>query len=202
MKTLKSFLLIGVMLSSLISFVPAGYASEASAPELHGSEESHGTSWLTTVAQWVNFAVLMGLLYFFLTRKMRVGDTFRAEAEEIQRAIESARKAKEEAEQRLKELDQKMATLAQEVSKIKDQAAKDAEMERLRILEAAQAEAKRIVEMANREVESEVRLAKKQLLKIVGDVSVEKGKKIVESEITEQDQNRLIDEYIGNLGKK
>lgn len=190
------------MLSCLISLVPTALASEANAAESHSSEESHGTSWFSTIAQWVNFAVLMGLLYFFLTRKMRVGDTFRAEAEEIQRAIESARKAKEEAEQRLKELDQKMATLAQEVTKIKDQAAKDAEMERLRILEAAQAEAKRIVELANREVESEVRLAKKQLLKIVGDISVEKGKKIVESEITEQDQKRLIDEYIGNLGKK
>jgi F-type H+-transporting ATPase subunit b len=203
MKKWKAVLAIIAILASLISFVPVVQASESHASEAsHESGESHESSWFTTIAQWFNFIILLGLLYFFLTRKMRVGDTFKAEADEIQRAIESARKAKEEAELRLKELDEKMATLTQEVAKIKDQAAKDAEMERLRILEMAQAEAKRIVDLANREVDSEVRQAKKQLLQMIGDLSVEKGKKIVETEITDEDQKRLIDEYIGSFSKK
>jgi F-type H+-transporting ATPase subunit b len=192
-----------IAILACLSFMGPVLASESGSSEAsHESGESHGSSWYTTIAQWFNFAVLIGLIYFFLTKKMKVGDTFQAEADEIQRAIESARKAKEEAELRLKELDEKMSTLSQEIAKIKDQAAKDAEMERMRILEAAQAEAKRIVDLANREVDAEVRLAKKQLLKIMGDISVEKGKKIVQSEITEEDQKRLIDDYIGSFGKK
>ncbi len=202
MKTFGNFLLIAVFLAFLVPGVSPLFASEPVAAAEGQAQEEHGESWVDTVAKWFNFAVLVGLLYFFLVKKMKVTDTFRSEAEEIQRSIESARQAKEEAEKKLKELDEKMMTLTHEIEKIKDQAVKDAEAERLRILEAAQAEAKRIVDLANREVESEVRLAKKQILKIVGNIAVQKGKKIVQDEITEVDQNRLIDDYIGSFGKK
>ena len=191
-------------------FIPVSHSSFAIAAEsqsTHAGESGHATaehesSWKDTIAQWFNFAVLAWLLWYFLTKKMKVTDNFRGEAAEIQKSIESARQAKEEAELKLKELDEKMAGLSQEIARIKDQAARDAETERLRILEAAQAEAKRIVDVANREIEAEVRLAKKQLLKVVGDIAVQKGKKIVESEMTEDDQKRLIEDYIGSFTKK
>lgn len=203
MKILGIVLAISVVLTFFVPINTPAFASETvAANSAHATEEEHGETWVNTAAKWFNFAVLVGLLYFFLVKKMKITDTFRSEAEEIQHAIESARQAKEEAERRLKELDEKMATLSQEIAKIKDQAAKDAEAERLRILEAAQIEAKRIVDLANREVESEVRLAKKHLLKIVGDLAVQKGKKIVQDEITDDDQKRLIDDYIGSFGKK
>jgi F-type H+-transporting ATPase subunit b len=203
MKILRVFLIMALF--SLVSFGPELIALENqnhAAAENADAAEQHGESTLATIAKWVNFLVLAWLIYYFLTKKMKIPDTFRSEAEEIRRAIESARQAKEEAEKRLKELDEKMAGLTQEVANIKEKAAKDAETERLSILEAAHAEAKRVVELANREVEAEVRLAKKQLLKIVGDIAVQKGKKIVEAEITEDDQNRLIDDYIGSFEKK
>lgn len=202
MKIVANFLLIAAFLTFLVPGFTQAFASEpAAAAEGHAQEE-HGDSWVDTVAKWFNFAVLVGLLYFFLVKKMKVPDAFRSEAQEIQRSIESARQAKEEAEKRLKELDEKMMTLTHEIEKIKNQAVKDAEEERLHILEAAQIEAKRIVDLANREVEAEVRLAKKQILTIVGNIAVQKGKKIVQDEITEDDQKRLLDDYIGSFGKK
>lgn len=192
---------------SCINVIHPSFLSAAESQTAHTGEAAHAAaeheySWMETAAQWFNFAVLAWLLYYFLTKKMKVTDNLRAEAAEIQSAIESARQAKEEAERKLKELDERMAGLSQEIAKIKDQAARDAETERLRILEAAQAEAKRIVDLANREIEAEVRLAKKQLLKVVGDVAVQKSKKIVEDEITEDDQKRLIEDYIGSFTKK
>jgi F-type H+-transporting ATPase subunit b len=205
-KILRSFLVVFAFLLCMIVFPPS-FLSAAESQSTQSGESGHAAaehefSWKETAAQWFNFAVLAWLLYYFLTKKMKLTDNLRGEAAEIQSAIESARQAKEEAERKLKELDERMAGMSQEIAKIKDQAARDAETERLRILEAAQAEAKRIVDLANREIEAEVRLAKKQLLKVVGDVAVQKSKKIVEDEITEDDQKRLIEDYIGSFTKK
>jgi F-type H+-transporting ATPase subunit b len=205
-RILKSLLVTLVFLSCITvspaSFVFGEESQHAQTGEGGHATAEHESSWKEIVAMWLNFAVLAWLLYYFLAKKMKLPDNLRGEAVEIQKSIESARQAKEQAELKLKELDEKMAGLSQEIARIKDQAANDAETERLRILEAAQAEAKRIVDIANREIEAEVRLAKKQLLKVVGDIAVQKGKKIVQDEITEDDQKRMIEDYIGSFTKK
>ena len=148
------------------------------------------------VGRWFNFFALVAILYLFLARSLRVQDKFKSEAEEIQRSIESARQAKEEAEKRLVEMDQRMARMNEEISRIKANAAREAEEERKRILESAQKEAERIVDMAHRDMENEVRLARKELRKHVAALAVEQGRAIIQEEINDEDQKRLIDNYI------
>ena len=57
------------------------------------------------------------------------------------------------------------------------------------------------VEMAHREIDNEVRFAQKELRKQVGDLAVQQGKQIIEQEINEEDQRRLIRTYIDEFGK-
>lgn len=167
----------------------------------HGAEgEHHETIW-QTIGKWVNFAALVFIVVLFLRKSIRVQDTFKAEADEIRRSIESAREAKEEAERQMQAMDQRMQQMNEEVTRIKTQALQDAEEEKKRILDSAQKEAQRIVEMAHREVDNEVRLARKQLRKHVADLSVQQGKKIIEQEINDEDQRRLITTYIEEFGK-
>ncbi|MCI0412854.1 ATP synthase F0 subunit B [bacterium] len=167
----------------------------------HGAEgEHHETIW-QTIGKWVNFAALVSILYLFLNKSIRVQDKFKAEADEIRRSIESAREAKEEAERQLQAMDQRMQLMSQEVTRIKTQALQDAEEEKKRILDSAQKEAQRIVEMAHREVDNEVRLARKVLRRHAADLSVQQGQKIIEQEINDEDQRRLVKTYIEEFGK-
>ncbi len=98
-------------------------------------------------------------------------------------------------------MDQRMQQMNEEVVRIRERALQDAEDEKARILDSAQKEAHRIVEMAQREIENEVRSAKKQLRKHVADLAVQQGQRIIEKEINDEDQHRLIKTYIEEFGK-
>jgi F-type H+-transporting ATPase subunit b len=184
--------LIGMVLSGAL------WAAEEAA---HGEGGEHKETIWQFIGKWVNFAALVGILYFFLAKSIHVQDKFKAEADEIRSSIESARQAKEEAERQLQAMDQRMQQMSEEVTRIKTQALQDAEEEKKRILDSAQKEAQRIVEMAHREVDNEIRLARKVLRKHVADLSVQQGQKIIEQEINDDDHRRLVKTYIEEFGK-
>jgi F-type H+-transporting ATPase subunit b len=206
-RTVPLLLLLAVGL--LVFAVPSlpQSAHSAAAPEVrqegagHEAEAGHGSSWVEVIGKWANFIVLAAILYLFLTKTINVPDRFRKDYQEIQMSIEKARSAREEAEVRLKELDARMENMAGEISEIKEQAAREAEEEKKRILEAARKEAERIVQMAHRDIETEVEQAKKSLRRQVADLAVEKGRNILQKEINEEDQKRLIENYIQEFGK-
>jgi F-type H+-transporting ATPase subunit b len=184
------------------TFVGVVYSAETSAAEgEHGSAEHHEQSWFATISQWVNFLVLVGLLYLFFTKSLKIQDRFKGDYQKIQNSIESARMAKEEAEQKLKELDQKMSQLSEEVARIKTEATKEAEDTKKKILESAQKEAERIVEQAHRDIDSEVEFARKELRKQLADDAVNESRQIIEREMTEQDSKRLMNDYIEGFRK-
>jgi F-type H+-transporting ATPase subunit b len=195
-RTALVFLML-IFATGTFSFYPL-HAQEPETAHAEGATE-HEESWVRVVGRWFNFFALIAILYFFLARSLRVQDKFKSEAEEIQRSIESARQAKEEAEKRMAEMDQRMSQLNEDISRIRTQATLEAEEERKRILESAQKEAERIVDLAHRDMENEVRLARKELRKQVANLAVEQGRKIIEEQINEDDQKRLIDSYIGEF---
>jgi F-type H+-transporting ATPase subunit b len=186
--------------SSIFVMAPS-YAVETHSAEAKHEESAHEETWVQIAGKWVNFASLVAILYYFLTRSLRVQDKFKAEADEIRQSIESARQAKEEAERQMQIMDERMQQMTQEVGKIKEKALRDAEDEKQRILESAQKEAQRIVDMAHREIDSEVRNARKSLRKHVADLAIQQGKQILEEEMDETDQRRLISTYIDQFGK-
>ena len=195
MKKLASLLFL-IAVALLVFNGPVWAAEEAG----HGAGEHEQTIW-QTVGQWTNFLVLVSLVVLFLRKVIRVQDKFKAQSDDIRRSIESAREAKEEAERQMAAMDARMQQMNDEVVRIKERALHDAEEEKKRILDSAQKEAQRIVEMAHREIDNEVRFAQKELRKQVGDLAVQQGKQIIEQEINEEDQRRLIRTYIDEFGK-
>lgn len=196
----KALILLSILacLSTLnVSFA----AEEHAATNEHSAGEEHHQTLPQILGPWVNFLVLIGLLYYFFKNKMRVQDRFKADYEKIQGSIESARIAKEQAELRLKELDQKMGQLNDEIVRLKTAAAKEADEEKKKILEGAQKEAERIVEQAHRDIDSEVENARKELRKQLADSAVNRSREIIERELNDQDQKRLIADYIERFGK-
>lgn len=198
---MKKSILFVIVVSLLALCCQVWAAEEVGSAAGEHAEGAHEQTIWQTIGQWTNFAVLVGIVYLFLSRTIRVQDKFKAESEEIRHSIESARLAKEEAERQLASMDVRMQQMNDEVSRIKERALQDAEDEKKRILDSAQKEAKRIVDMAHREIDNEVRAARKNLRKQVADLAVQQGKSIIEQEINEEDQHRLIKTYIQELGK-
>jgi F-type H+-transporting ATPase subunit b len=198
---MKKALVIISILMCIITLNVAFAAEEHGATNEHAQgEEHHQTIWQIAGA-WLNFLVLIGLLYYFFKNKVRVQDRFKADYEKIQSSIESARIAKDEAELKLKELDEKLGQLNDEIVRLKTSAAKEADEEKKKILEAAQKEAERIVEQAHRDIDSEVEVARKELRKQLADQAISRSREIIERELNDQDQKRLIADYIERLGK-
>jgi F-type H+-transporting ATPase subunit b len=196
---MKKFLFALLLMGSVFVFSPVysevtNETAEAAAPE-------HHETWLQFAGKWVNFAALVGILYVFLSKSIRVQEIFKKESDEIRESIESARKAKEEAERQMELMDQRLHQMNEEVAKIKTAAMQEAEEEKRRILESAEREAQRIVEMAHREIDSEVREARKSLRKHVADLAVQRGQAIIKEEIEDSDQRKLIRGYIDEFGK-
>lgn len=200
MKMARKYAYVLVILACLLSAASCVSAAENAETGAAHQEGPHEDTIVQAIMRWLNFAALAAILYMFF-KKQKVKEQFKEEADEIQRSIESARKAKEEAEMRLQELDTKMLQANDDIAKMKQDAAKEAEDEKGRILESAQKEAERIIELANREIDSEIEIAKRELKRHVTDLSVQRGKEIIEKEIGEQDQKRLIKDYIEGFGK-
>ena len=195
------FLFLFTLLLFRVCDHPVMAAEAATAQAQHSGEGEHEEGIGQTVGRWINFAALAAILYLFLKKGLKVQDKFKADAEQIKHAVESARLAKEEAERRLGEMDQQMAELSAEIAKIRTDAVRDAEEEKKRILESASKEAERLVELAHREIDSEVRNAKKELRKQVAESAVVKSRTIIEREIKDADHERLIADYIEGFGK-
>jgi F-type H+-transporting ATPase subunit b len=198
---MKKALIILSILVCAITLNVVFAAEEHAATNEHSAAEEHHQTIPQMLGPWVNFLVLVGLLYYFFKNKVRVQDQFKADYEKIQGSIESARIAKEEAELKLKELDQKLEQLNDEIVRLKAAAAKEADEEKKKILEAAQKEAERIVEQAHRDIDSEVEIARKDLRKQLADQAVTRSREIIERELNDQDQKRLIADYIERFGK-
>ena len=198
---IRKLLIILSLLVCVFTLNVAFAAEEHAAKNGHAVPEEHHQTIPQMLGPWVNFLVLVGLLYYFLKNKMRVQDGFKEDYQKIQGSIESARIAKEEAELKLKELDQKLGQLNDEIVRLKTIAAKEADEEKKKILEAAQREAERIVEQAHRDIDYEVENARKELRKQLADQAVVKSREIIERELNDQDQKRLIADYIERFGK-
>lgn len=194
-------LFFALLICSSLFAMPSLYAAETHSAEAAHEEGGHEETWVQIAGKWVNFATLVAILYFFLTRSIRVQDKFKQEADAIRESIESSRQAKEEAERQMQIMDQRMQQMTEEVSKIKSLALHEAEEEKNRILESAKKEAQRIIDIAHREIDNEVRLARQNLRKHVADLAVEQGKQIIEEEMNDGDQRSLINAYIEEFGK-
>ncbi len=200
MRMKKALIVLSIFVCA-ITLNTAFAAEEHVATNEHAAGEEHHESLASIIGKWVNFLVLVGLLYYFLAKKMQGPDRFKEDYEKIQSSIESARIAKEEAERKLQELDQKLGQLSDEIVRLKTAAAKEADEEKRKILEAAQKEAERIVEQAHRDIDSEVENARKELRKQLADQAVNRSREIIERELNDQDQKRLISDYIERFGK-
>ena len=122
-------------------------------------------------------------------------DHIRNEIEEAERNRASAEKASQEAAAQLKQT-------RQEAQKIIDDAKNAGQKQEQDIIEAARQEAERIKQAAQEEIRNEKEKALQAIQDQVASLSVLIAGKLLEKEISAQDQDKLIAEYIKEVGEE
>nr|WP_255437445.1 F0F1 ATP synthase subunit B [Thalassobacillus sp. CUG 92003] len=146
------------------------------------------------------FLVLLALL-----RKFAWGPLMKMmqEREEyISNEIDTAEKSREEAQQLQHEAAEELKKTRQEAQSLIEDAKKSATQQERDILETARTEAERIKESAREEIEQEKEKAVQALQDQVASLSVMIASKVIEKELSEEDQEALINEYIKEAGEE
>ncbi|MGH0029172.1 MAG: F0F1 ATP synthase subunit B [Myxococcota bacterium] len=157
-----------------------------------GGEEGGGLLWPT-----LNFVLLLAVL-FVLVRKPAQA-FFAQRRDGIQSDLEAAAELKKEAEERYAQWQRRLVDLERELEGIRQTARERAETEREHILADARASAERIKRDASTAIDQEVRRAKERLRREASDLAVELAADLLRSEVTPQDRERLLDEFIARV---
>ena len=169
----------------------------AGTADLFASGGEKGEFSSAVIWQIIAFVLLIVILSRF-AKKPLASFLSRRQAE-VQSAIEQSARKKEEAEVLLSEWQRKVDSLNQEVRELHQRIRDDGEAEQKKIVSRAREEGERIRQQAGVIAEQELAKAKAGLKREMVDLSVELAEKLLKEAIKPQDQERLIQEYIGKV---
>jgi F-type H+-transporting ATPase subunit b len=150
------------------------------------------------------FQLLMMIILLALLKKFAWGplmDVMRQREEHIANEIDSAEKSRAEANQLLEEQKALLKEARQEAQNMIENAKKQGEIQRQEIMDATRQEAERLKETARLEIEQQKEKAVAALREQVASLSVMIASKVIEKELTAEDQEKLINEYIERAGE-
>jgi F-type H+-transporting ATPase subunit b len=160
-----------------------------------GEHEAAPKGWVATDTYRVmNFAVLAAALFFLLRKPAAAALDGRIKG--IKEQLSELEAKKKEAETALSEYNRKLATMEAEAEKIVAEYIRQGNEAKARILEEAASAADKLEEQAKRNIEHEFSRAKVQLQAYILEKAFVKAEELIKSNITSDDQDRLVDEYL------
>jgi F-type H+-transporting ATPase subunit b len=189
-------ILAWVSLCLVILLLSCGFALGAEVPE--GADRTGDL--LDLLYRFMNFALLVVILFIVL-RKVRIGDFFRSRSEEIQKKFDELRKGKEEAEKKFHDLEGKLNEFEENKQRMLKQFQEEGVEEKEKIIAEARKRAGQIVEQAELTVQQEVKTARDRLQREIVALAAQGAKDIIAKQITDKDQDRLVDDFIEKVRK-
>jgi len=168
------------------------------AQETSGEQHTAAGGWAATIAKTVNFAILVGVLVYFLRTPLtaylhgRIG--------KVREDLVAAAETRDTATRQLAEIEARLRALPVELEALKARGAEDITAERQRIEQTAQIERQRLLEHTRREIEMRLRIARRELLELTADLAVRVASDRIQRTITADDQARLVDRYAAQVG--
>jgi F-type H+-transporting ATPase subunit b len=142
----------------------------------------------------VNFAVLVGLLYFFCWKAIR--NYLQQRRELIEKSIKESQEAKDMAARALIEVEERLKLKDGEVSDIIAAAVESGESEKKRLIEEGERMKARIIEQAKANIDFEVKKAKEAIQAEAFETSLRLAEEKIKSRMTPSEQERLLQESI------
>lgn len=153
----------------------------------------------TIVFTLINTLIIFLLYRFLLHNKVMAMLEKRREA--VNAEIEAAEAAHKEADEAKAEYDQRLKESRDEADKIIAAAVKKASDREAEIIADANAESARMKQQAQESIEQEKRRALNEVKDQISEVVVLAASKICEKEISQQDNEELIDSFLVGVGK-
>jgi F-type H+-transporting ATPase subunit b len=171
-------------------------AQVAHPPEDHAEEEEHAEEGgiLQTLAKLFNFAVLVGILVYFLRRP--IANYLVDRSQQIRHALVEAKTLRDRASADLAKIETRLGELPGELEALKARGANEVKAEQARIKTLAAAERERVLSQTRREIDQQYRLARRALLQETAEQAAAVARTRIERDITPADQTRLIDRYL------
>jgi F-type H+-transporting ATPase subunit b len=160
-------------------------------------EEHHEEGILPTIARLFNFAILVGVLVYFL--RQPIADYMTARSTQVRQDLVTAAEMRRVATAQLAEIEEKMKSLPAELDALKARGAEDVKAEQARIAAAAAAERERLIDQTRREIDMRLRVAKRDLTEHAAALAVQVAEQRIKRTITPEDQMRLLDRYTTQL---
>jgi F-type H+-transporting ATPase subunit b len=167
-----------------------------------GGGEPHADSGVILkdfIWRCVNFAVLVGLLGYFVSKPIRNG--LQNRRAEIEKTLADAAAARDAAEAKAREYQEKLAKASAEIESIYVAIRREGELERDKILASAKEMAAKIEQEADAKAASAVARARIELRAEAARLAVELAEELLAKSVTAADQKRLIDEYMQKVGE-
>ena len=168
---------------------------------LAGSWMEWAETWLNYPGleawKFINLAVFLTAGIMILRRPLRAALV--ARQEKIRLQLAEAEKELGAAQTSLSEAEALVARIDTDVATLRDQAKNEAQMERRRLAVATDKEIEKMRHQAEREIETAGKVARKELQKFLAHRSVELAREAVRTQISADDDSRLIKEGIGQL---
>jgi F-type H+-transporting ATPase subunit b len=176
----------------------AAHGEPAQGEAAHGEDShggGHGGGWANTdTFRVINFIVLAGGLFLILRKPAAAALAGRIE--DIRRQLEDLEAKKLAAEKELVAYTERLATLKDEADKIVREQKALGERAREKILAEAERSAEKLKEQAKRHLEHEIKAARESLRADILAEAIAMGEDLIRKNITDEDQNRLANEFL------
>ncbi|MCZ6836724.1 MAG: F0F1 ATP synthase subunit B [Planctomycetota bacterium] len=156
-------------------------------------------NWLPAVTSLIVFLLAFGFLAKVVWPKITKGLDDRER--KIRETIAAADKAKEDAEKALAEYQENLVKAREEANAMIAQAKSDAKAAGEELRRSNDADLAEIKQRATREIESAKRSAITELHAEASMLATAIASKILQREISAQDQQKLVDETLGEMGR-
>ena len=182
-----------------LAVLPPGFAMGAEEAAKH-AEPGIVNLNITILIQVINFLILIALLSRFLFAPLKKFLADRAEG--IEKALAEARLARESAARAQEEHRAQVLATQREAAALREQAQREVEAERQRLMKASRDEAQRMVAEAKAAIEMETKRARAALREEVVALSLAAAERLLGRSMTGDDQKRLVEQYVRDLGGK
>jgi F-type H+-transporting ATPase subunit b len=155
--------------------------------------------WLL-IAQIVNFAILLGVLYYFLYKPIL--KLFKDRSTRIDEGLKNAEKLKADAAESEQRQKAALEEARKEAHRIVEQAAKLGDEEKKKVLEMAHEESRKIVERTMNEIGAEKKNIMNDIKKEVGEMVVTLSMDMIRKQLDEKTQKELLNQAIKEVEKE
>ncbi len=187
---------LALVLAGLLILIWAPALLASSGGE-HGEGGANMKEFLFKV---INFSVLVGLLWWLLSKKIK--EFFAGRRVEIRAEMDDAEAQKAEARKKYEEYSSRLTKMTEEISGIADIIKDQGQAEKEKIIADAKKAAEKMQEDTKARMEQEFQKGSAALRLEAAQLAVEMAEEILKKNITAQDHNDMVRDYLDKVVTK